>query len=135
MKRIASYLLLTAAACLAPFGVARETIEASQYGMFLEDLLTAFYATGVPCEGVATSTAEVCFRSDVVGAGFLAERLDQLLGTYGPVGLTSGNWRSANGVWNVTLAFPNSSYGYLDLYLAEAPDNCVNGIVRLVTPR
>jgi hypothetical protein len=135
MKRIATCLLLFAACSLAPVGLARETIEASQYGTVLEDLLAAFYAAGVPCEGAATATAEVCFRAEAVSASYLAERLDELLDTYGSAGLSSGEWRAANGVWNVTLAYPNSSYGYLDLYLAEAPDNCVNGIVRLVSPR
>lgn len=134
MRRL--LLLLLTSACLLPISAfARETIEASPYGIVLEDLLGAFHAVDVPCEGVPTGLAEACFRSDAVGASYLAERLTEIVADHASTGLSTGAWRSANGVWTVTLSFPNESYGHLEVYLAEAQDNCVNGMVRLVTGR
>ena len=65
----------------------------------------------------------------------LAEGLTEIVAGYDAVGLESGGWPSANGVWTVSLLLTNSSYGHLDVYLAEAPDNHVKGVIRLVDPR
>ena len=96
--------------------------------------MQAFHARQVPCEGVATTEAEVCFEAHAVGASYLAERLEELIETYHPIGLANGGWRSANGVWTVSLKLPNSSYGQLHIYLAETSGSMVKGVVRLVEP-
>lgn len=131
--------LLTSLFCalllVAPAAFARDSIEASPYGNLFTDLLEAFHAVGAPCEGVATEAAEVCFRSQAVSASYLAERLSEIVQGYDSVGLQSGGWRAANGVWTVSLALPNRAYGYLEIFLAEATDNVVNGVIRLVPPR
>ncbi len=134
MKSAALSLLLCTACVLAPLASARDNIEVTPFGPILVDLLKAFHAKGVPCEGVATQSAEVCFESQAVGASYLAERLQELIASYEAIGLSNGDWRSANGVWTVSLKLPNSSYGQLEVYLAEAPGNLVKGVVRLVEP-
>lgn len=134
MKRLLTCILLSAVCLIAPAAAARDTIEASPYGMILDDLLGAFYADVVPCDDGSTGNAEVCFRAETVGASYLAERLTEVVAGYGSAGLRSDGWRSANGVWTVNLAFVNERHGRLEVYLAEAPDNCVRGVVRLVAP-
>ncbi len=124
--------LLAAVLLLTPVSFARDSIEAGPFGMVLADLLTIFHAQEVPCDDGATEAPEVCFVAMSVGASYLAERLGELVAGYGSAGLRDGSWRSANGVWAVSLSFENRSYGELKIYLAEAPDNCVRGLVRLV---
>lgn len=119
--------LLTAAPVLA-----RDNVEASPYGMVVSDLLMSFHANEVPCEDGAVEDPEVCFMVTSVGASYLAERLTTLVESYAPAGLSQGEWRAANGVWAVSLAFRNDSYGRLDVYLAETLGSGVRGMVRLV---
>lgn len=135
MIRTLLSLLLVCLLQLVPVGLARDTIEVSPYGNVFTDLLAAFHADGIPCEGATTGMAEVCFHSHAVSASYLAERLTEIVAGYDAVGLKSGGWRSANGVWTVSLLLPNSSHGHLEIYLAEAPDNLVKGVIRLVDPR
>ena len=135
MLRTSLTLILCGILLLAPAGLARDSIEASPYGNVFADLLEAFYAVGAPCEGATAAMAEVCFSSVAVSASYLAERLTEIVEGYNALGLKSAGWRSANGVWTVSLAFPNSSYGQLEVYLAEAPDSQVKGVIRLVTNR
>ena len=134
MLRLLTRYLLTAAIMLTPLAAARDSIEASPFGMVLADVLTTFHASEVPCDDGANEAPEVCFVAVSVGASYLAERLSELVIGYGSTGLHGGSWRSANGVWAVSLSFENRSYGKLEIYLAEAPDNCVRGLVRLVSP-
>lgn len=134
MNRTLACLLLVAACALAPATFARDTLHASAYGLVLDDLLVAFYADIVPCDDGANGVPEICFLTETVGAAFLAERLSDVVSDYRSAGLSSGGWRSANGVWTVTLSFANYPYGLLEVYLAETPDNCVKGLVRLVKP-
>lgn len=135
MNRTVTTLLLSFLLALPSLGFARDSIEASPYGNVFADLLGAFHAEGTPCEGATTATSEMCFRSLAVSASYLAERLTEIVEGYEGVGLRSGGWRSANGVWTVSLAFPNSSYGQLEIYLAEVQDNQVRGVIRLVSNR
>lgn len=135
MKRISHTLLLCALLFLGAVATARDSIEASPYGNVFTDLIAAFHAERVPCEGVATGVAEVCFRAETVSASYLAEKLTEIVNAYDSVGLSSGGWRSANGVWTVALALPNNKFGQLEIYLAEVPENLVKGVVRLVSPR
>ena len=135
MNRPLFTLLLCCLLHLAPVGLARDSIEVSPFGNVFTDLLEAFHADGTPCEGATTDMDEVCFRSHAVSVSYLAERLTEIVEGYDALGLKSGGWRSANGVWTVSLAFPNSSHGLLEVYLAEAPDNLVKGVIRLVPPR
>lgn len=131
--------LLTLLSCLllllAPMGVARDSIEISPYGYVVSDLLAAFHAESVPCEGAVTEAAELCFEARAASASYLAERLTEIVAEYGAVGLASGGWRSGNGVWTVSLMLPNKNLGQLEVYLAEMPDNRVNGVMRLVPTR
>ena len=135
MIRTLSSLLTVCLLLLVPVGLARDSIEVSPFANVFTDLLEAFHAEGTPCEGATTGMAEVCFRSQAVSASYLAERLTEIVAGYDAVGLKSGGWRSANGVWTVSLLLPNSSYGHLEIYLADAPDNHVKGVIRLVDPR
>jgi hypothetical protein len=135
MNRTNRILLLCALLSLGAFAAARDSIEASPYGNVFADLIAAFHAERVPCEGVATGIAEVCFRAETVSASYLAERLSEIVNAYDSVGLSSGGWRSANGVWTVALTLPNDRFGQLEIYLAEVPENLVKGVVRLVSPR
>ncbi len=135
MNRTLLTLILCGLLQFAPAALARDTIEASPYANVLSDLLEAFHAEDSPCEGGAGGTAEACFHAHLVSASYLAERLTEIVESYEGVGLRSGGWRSANGVWTVALSFPNSSYGHLELYLAEGQDKLVKGMFRLVDPR
>jgi len=135
MNRTVLTLLLTGLLALPFVGFARDGIEASPYGNVFTDLMDAFHAEGTPCEGATTGMSEVCFKALAVSASYLAERLTEIVDGYEGVGLRSGGWRSANGVWTVALALPNSSYGQLEIYLAEVSDNQVRGVIRLVTNR
>lgn len=133
MFRALLHYSLTAVLLLVPVGAARDSIEAGPFGMVLSDLLTVFHAEEVPCEDGANEAPEVCFIATSVGASYLAERLSELVDGYHSAGLRGGSWRSANGVWAVSLSFENRGYGKLEIYLAEAPDNCVRGLIRLTT--
>lgn len=124
--------LLLAAVLWAPVALARDNIEASPYGMVLSDLLLSFHADEVPCEDGTVEAPEVCFFVSSVGASYLAERLTALVDAYAPAGLSHGEWRAANGVWAVALAFRNAGYGHLEVYLAETLGAGVRGLVRLV---
>ncbi len=135
MNRTLLSLLLCCLLQFAPGALARDTIEASPYANVFEDLLVAFHAEDSPCEGGAGGMAEACFKAHLVSASYLAERLTEIVESYESVGLKSGGWRSANGVWTVALTFPNSSYGQLEIYLAEGQDKLVKGMFRLVDPR
>jgi hypothetical protein len=130
MRRILTTTLLLG--LLAWPAVARDNVEASPYGMVVSDLLLSFHADEVPCEDGSVEAPEVCFMVTSVGASYLAERLTVLVESYAPAGLSQGEWRAANGVWAVSLAFRNDSYGRLDVYLAETLGSGVRGMVRLV---
>lgn len=134
MKIGIATLLLSGVLLLTPMTHARDSIDATPFGPVLTDLMAAFHAQSVPCEGVATTEAEVCFESRAVGASYLAERLVEILEAYESIGLTNGGWRSANGVWTVSLKLPNNSFGRLEIYLAETTSSMVKGVVRLVEP-
>lgn len=135
MIRTSLRYLLCALLLSAPFSSARDTIDISPYGNVVADLLAAFHAVDVPCEGVATDVGEMCFRAQATSASYLAERLIDIVSDYGSVGLDSGGWRSGNGVWTVSLMLPNKNLGHLEIYLAEVPENGVKGVIRLVAPR
>lgn len=135
MIRTSLRSLLCTLLLLSPSALARDTIDISPYGNVVADLLAAFHAEDVPCEGVATDVGEMCFRVQATSASYLAERLTEIVVDYDSVGLNSGGWRSGNGVWTVSLMLPNKSLGLLEIYLAEVPDNGVNGVIRLVAPR
>lgn len=134
MLRILLRYLLFAVLLLTSVSSARDTIEAGPFGMVLGDILATFHANEAPCDDGANGAPEVCFIAASVGASYLAERLSELVSGYGSAGLRGSSWRSANGVWAVSLSFENRSYGKLEIYLAEAPNNCVRGLVRLVSP-
>lgn len=129
--------LITAAIwLLTPSALALETIEASPYGGLLTELLTVVYAESVPCGDEATGFESVCFFSQAVGVEYLMERVTELAGEYEAAGLSKGEWLSSNGVWAVTLAFPNVKHGQLELFLlADATLKNVKGMVRLIPAR
>lgn len=129
------HLLLSACLLLVPLAGARDALEASPYGLILDDLLQTIYATSIPCGDEATGYAYICFLSKAVGVEHLRDRISGLVAEYEAAGFAMGEWESANGVWATALDFGNEKFGALEIYLAEVPGNNVKGLARLTSSR
>ncbi len=112
---------------------ARDSLMASAYGPVVVDLLGAFGAEETLCP-LATYQHDLCFEVEPAGAAWLAGRLAEVVDGYASAGLRSGDWRSANGVWSVTLSF-GGAYGWVELYLTEVGQGSVRGTFVFHEPR
>ena len=120
----------------AALGVAsaKDSLMASAYAPVVRDLMEAFGAVETLCP-LATFQHDVCFEASPAGASQLAEQLAEVVSGYEPADLRVGDWRSANGVWAVTLRFGSGAYGAIDLYLAEVGPGAVRGTFIFHEPR
>lgn len=112
---------------------ARDSLMASAYGPVVADLLDAFGAEETLCP-LATYQHDLCFEVEPAGAAWLAERLAVVVDTYAAADLHSGDWRSANGVWSVSLSF-DGTYGWVELFLTEVGQGSVRGTFVFHEPR
>lgn len=130
--RIAPFAVAAVLAVLAAVGpaAARGDLGRSAYGPVAQDLVAAAFGVVVACE-VVLDADTVCFASAPATVAGVAEAIEALVARSAGR-LERGAWTSANGVHRVDLTLVDGAWGTLEVWLREAGDREVRGMLRFV---